>query len=173
MDEKKKQRKIMIVKSNKILIALFSVLANISCHAQKMHTKQISKDIFGQPYIETQASQNKQILRQFWIDVNGERIELKQKLDKRPILYKDSLEFQLFVNKNLKMPIADVSGRVIVTILVGETGKVQDYRIIKAITKCDECITNSRALINQLPQFQPAIANGQNVKSTYNLVIPF
>lgn len=86
-----------------------------------------------------------------------------------------SQDFVGFINKNLKYPKAaldnQIEGRVIVTCIINQDGKLSDIKVLKGIGYgCDE---EALRLIKLSGIWNPAIQDGKKVKSFYTIPINF
>ncbi len=80
-----------------------------------------------------------------------------------------------FLSSNIKYPdkaLADsISGRVIVTFIINEDGKVSDAKIIHSLSK--ELNEEVLRVVNSMPAWTPGKQNGKPVKVYYTLPVVF
>lgn len=83
----------------------------------------------------------------------------------------------LFLKKNLKIPESvknkTIEGKVFVKFVVSKTGKLSDCTIMRGLQKCPECDAEAMRLIKMMPDWNPAVQNGNNVNFFYALPITF
>jgi TonB family protein len=87
----------------------------------------------------------------------------------------DISSFRNWVQLHLKYPESAVingeQGRVVVEITINEEGKLENARIIKAVSPSLD--QESLRVINKSPIWQPAICNGKPVKQTFTFPLIF
>lgn len=80
-----------------------------------------------------------------------------------------------FINNNLQYPksalSAGLKGRVIVSFVVSNEGKVTNIQIDKGLSK--ECNNESLRILNKMPMWKPGMHNGKSVRVKYTLPILF
>lgn len=80
-----------------------------------------------------------------------------------------------FIGKKLKYPKKarkkGIQGRVVISFVIDEQGKVTDTKVVKGIGHgCDE---EALRVVKKMPRWKPGSQSGQNVKVRYVLPIRF
>lgn len=66
-----------------------------------------------------------------------------------------------------------LSGKVIVSFMVKESGKVEDAKMIQNMDDCSECGEEVLRVVNIMPPWEPAMRRGSPVSIRFNLPVTF
>ena len=84
-------------------------------------------------------------------------------------------DFYKFIGQNIKYPIEarqkGIEGRVFVSFMVDETGKLSDFKLIRGIG--DGCDEEAIRVLKLSPDWKPGMQSGVPVKSIFNLAVVF
>ncbi len=76
-----------------------------------------------------------------------------------------------YIKANIRIPDECVTGRVVVTFLVGKDGSISDARVVRSLSEA--CDKEALRLVNSMPKWKPGCQVGQRVDTRYTLPIPF
>lgn len=65
----------------------------------------------------------------------------------------------------------DVQGKVMVSFIVNETGKLSDFKIIRSVSP--ECDAEAIRVLKEMPSWKPGMQSGKPVKVQFSLPILF
>lgn len=82
----------------------------------------------------------------------------------------DMNDFSLWVNQNLRGLSADVQGRVVVSFVVNEDGRVVDVSIVES-SSFEELDSEVVRVISSAPKFKPATINGHKVSKNFRFPV--
>lgn len=84
-------------------------------------------------------------------------------------------EMSKFISQNLKYPTEaienDISGRVVVSFIIGKDGNIVDAKISRGISP--ECDAEALRIIKSMPKWIPGKQKGENVAVHFSLMIAF
>lgn len=81
------------------------------------------------------------------------------------------MKMMQFVFSNIKHPDGNPGGEVVASFMVKSSGEITDVKIIESLTPaCDEEVTR---IVNLMPNWLPAKAEGANVDMEWELVVKF
>lgn len=82
-----------------------------------------------------------------------------------------------FINENIQIPQEmiekNITGKLVLELIVDENGKVEQVIPKKEIAGCPECTAEGIRVAKKIPNFIPSEVNGKRVKSTFALPITF
>ncbi len=104
-----------------------------------------------------------------WVDESGETIYRKSDVPPEFVGGHEAL-FEYFMN-NLRYPDDVEDGVVYVAFVVGSDGSIRDARVFKGVKESMD--REALRMINNMPDWDPGIMNGEPVASVYGLPIIF
>ncbi len=104
-----------------------------------------------------------------WVDESGEKIHADSEIPPEFVGGKEAL-FNYFKD-NIRYPDDVEDGTVYVAFVVGTNGEVRDARVFKGVKESMD--KEALRLINNMPDWDPGLINGEPVASVYGLPIIF
>jgi len=109
------------------------------------------------------------------VDVSAQKVYDFVAVEKTPEYPGGMKKFYEYLGKNLKYPPVakanKTSGRVFLTFIVEESGKLSDIKVIRGLSK--ETDAEAVRVLKESPKWNPGIIKRQPVRVRYNITVNF
>lgn len=133
------------------------------------------RDSAGRPLEVLCFDAQRRLVSHTYVDTAGLRVALPVRVDRPPHFGQRPGALQEYLRMRSPWPgNVDIVGHVLLTVLIGADGRVQDVRLIKGMDGVwPGCNALARRRVLAMPRWQPAVANGKPVPSTADLSARF
>ena len=130
---------------------------------------------YGPDIVDKTVNQKRDSIDQNKVINANENDLIFDRYERMPTFPGEAEELFKFIAKNLRYPIEDlekgIEGRVIVRFIVRKTGKIENAKVIRSVSKSiDE---EALRIVNSLPDFIPGEQGGKKVDIEYTLPVSF
>jgi len=157
---------------------LFKEKANYQVQRKRRENEQFRNTI--RPTIYSCLSEEipvQEIKKSTGYEVASQKEDLFSVTDNPPSFPGGMTALRKYLDQNILFPKSmegkEINGKVTIRFIVDENGKVTNATVKKGIPDCPECDREALRVVQNIPSFIPATANGKNVSTSYAFPITF